>query len=159
MRWLLSQGEQLDRKTLLIGDSKVLLGMDTCSWPEVKRVGLFALTNREIAQLLGVAGSHLTAPATFLIQVGEPSETVEPQPEPRSATLWRNLLAWETTRVSFANLRASRATQACAAMRVPSFSPTPFDPAKLSAQLRAGRAAMDDGSGIGEILDALSPAW
>ena len=162
MRWLVHEGQRATGDTLLLGTSQVLYGVDTCAYPHMQRLALYALSLGETTQFLQTAGPQLRTPMTLLIQQNlGASLQYSPNARYGQKPTWRDLLDRPTTQVSVANLVASlegASRPACAAVAY-DLAPGPleFSPEHTRAALE--RQSMDpaDPAPLSNLLSALKP--
>lgn len=109
----------------LIGPSRVSLGFDVCSHPEVLRLSGSSWGAREEAAMSDMVLRDRAKPAVLLIEVGLPTDDGRPAPDPR-ATMINAALSPRTTLLSLQTLVArlsgegpARETRDCRAIPHP----------------------------------------
>jgi len=105
LHWLDAVATATDAPIWLFGSSRVLLGFDTCSRPEIQRLSLTGLSHREVQHVLAASLEDNDAPRSFYIEVSR-SGALDPPIEDRrtQVPLRTALFSWHTAWVSMANL-------------------------------------------------------
>lgn len=160
MRWLIREGNQVSAGTLLIGSSQMLIGMDTCSYPQTKRLALFFLTDDEIARLLRADVPTLKQRTTFVIGRGISAEATAPPPLTRLHALWRDLFGQQATHTSLLNLYQSivPGPRPCAVVDYSTHVPDALSPETIDKTLRLVNEHLAPASALQGIFNAIEPS-
>ena len=161
MRWLVHASRLATSRTLVLGTSQLLYGMDTCAYPDMQRLTLYALQMHEVAQLLALDGPTLRAPLTLLIQdtLGERYSQVTRTPEDDKTPKWKDLLDSQATQVSLLNLGASLSADRPSCAAIPFNLPGRIDlsPEHTRAVMQEQSKHLADPTGLNEVLAAMMP--